>query len=150
MDPDMARRIKRGIFLIAIVLLLWVSFASTNMSFPGFARRHTWQEIAALKRTEIHNKIPKEWILPSSTVNYAKQQRKITGSFIEDLLDKHTLEITSLDPVDITERLQTGSLTSVEVVTAFCKRSAISHQLVGIELFLKFPISERFLESESH
>lgn len=50
------------------------------------------------------------------------------------------LGITSLDPVDITERLQTGSLTSVEVVTAFCKRSAISHQLVGIELVLKFPI----------
>lgn len=76
-------------------------------------------------------KIPRDWILPASVLEEGKNRRSIAGDFIESLLDEETLNITSLDVPENFGRTSTGLLTSVKVVTAFCKRSAYAHRLVG-------------------
>jgi hypothetical protein len=89
-----------------------------------------WADVASKKRTETHRKIPKEWLLDPLTLLQVKNQRKLTGPFIEGLLDLETREITGLDSVAIVEKVRNGSYTAVQVTRAFCKRAAIAQQLV--------------------
>ncbi|CZR55783.1 related to general amidase [Phialocephala subalpina] len=90
-----------------------------------------WQRIASMKRAAIHDSIPKQWLLDNGTLQRCKEQKKLTGSFIEGLLDPETVEITTLDSVDIVEKIRSGNFTSLQVMRAFCWRAAISHQLNG-------------------
>ena len=90
----------------------------------------SWQEKAARKRADNYEKIPKEWLLPQTTLEAGKKQKKLTGEFIESLLDQETLRITRLDVVDLLENLRNRSLTATQVTHAFCKRGAFAHQLV--------------------
>jgi amidase len=89
----------------------------------------SWKAIAAAKRAENMAKIPSEWRLPDEILNKAKEQRDITGDFIESLLDNATLCITGREPLETLTLLTNGTLTAVEVVTAYCKRAAVAHQL---------------------
>ena len=89
-----------------------------------------WQELAAGKRQQINDKIAKKWVLDSNIIDKAQSLRSLAGTFIEDLLDHETVKITALDNVDLVDALSTGSLTSVQVVSAFCKRAVYAHQLV--------------------
>jgi hypothetical protein len=90
-----------------------------------------WQKTAAMKRDKIFHRIPEEWVLPRKIVEKAKDRRKLTGSFIEELLDSRTRDITSLDSVELVDAVSNGSLTAVQVTSAFCKRAAFAHQLVS-------------------
>ena len=89
-----------------------------------------WQELAAGKRKEMYDKIPKEWHLSPAVLDQGKKERKLVGDFIEGLLDSATLRITSLEAVDIVDSVRNGSITAVAVTEAFCKRAAYAHQLV--------------------
>lgn len=90
-----------------------------------------WRYVAARKRQELAAKIPKEWRLSQIVLCEAKNRRRLTGDFIEGLLDERTNSITSLDSLEIVQLVRKGALTSVEVTSAFCKRSAIAQQLVS-------------------
>jgi amidase len=131
MDSDIAVRTRRAALFAILIFALWSFFRTGSMGLPStISGRASWKTIAAERRAEIHKKIPTEWLLPSAVLEKGKQEKRIVGSFIEGLLDSDTLKITSLDPVEIASRIATGALTSVKVVTAFCKRAAFAHQLV--------------------
>ena len=89
-----------------------------------------WQEIAAAKRSENLVKIPSEWRLDDSVIADGRKQKQLAGAFIESLLDQETLTITSLEVDEMLRQVKNGSLTSVQVTQAFCKRGAFAHQLV--------------------
>ena len=89
-----------------------------------------WQQLAAKKRQQTNDKIAKKWLLDSDVIDKAQSSRSLAGPFIEDLLDHETVKITALDSFDLVDALSTGSLTAVQVVTAFCKRAVYAHQLV--------------------
>ncbi|KAF8846807.1 amidase [Acephala macrosclerotiorum] len=115
---------------------------------PG---KQSWQVIAAEKRCRDMAKIPKDWILPESVVKESRARRSIMGNFIEDLLDGETLLITNLDVPEIVERTSNGSLTAVQVVTAYSKRAAYAHQLSHILLEVAFDIAlERAKELDEY
>lgn len=121
-----------AIFLVTI-FTMWIFWGSGSTAQPTVIseKKTSWHEIAEKKRINIYQKIPEEWLLPPAVLEQGKKERKIAGSFIEGLLDRETFNITSRDPVEIAECIRAGHLTSVQVVTAFCKRAAFSHQLVG-------------------
>ncbi|KAF4337158.1 general amidase [Fusarium beomiforme] len=75
------------------------------------------------------DKIPSKWRLSSKDLERAPQQRDITGSFIEQFLDEETISITSLKTVRVLKALSERQLTATRVVTAFCQRASVAHQI---------------------
>ena len=89
-----------------------------------------WQKTAMEKKRQIHDQIPKDWLLSRSILEKAQQQKQLSGAFIESLLDDATKSITSLISQELLESMASGSLTAVQVTQAFCRRSAVAHQIV--------------------
>lgn len=127
------------VFILAF-LKLFCSISTTYTSAMQVKMRNNslsdWQQVAARKREKLTSKIPEAWRLPQHVLEEAKKQRRLTGNFIESLLDEDTLEITSLDSTKIVESIRNRSLTSVEVTRAFCKRITIAHQLVKFSVLM--------------
>ena len=90
----------------------------------------SWEERAANKRANILEQIPDEWRLNATDLERASKQLDLTGRFIQSLLTRETVEITSLDTVDIVAALQRQEYSAVQVVTAFCHSAAVAHQIV--------------------
>lgn len=103
-----------------------------------------WKEIAAKKQAERKSKIPKEWLLgdklpPATQLNVMDVPRTC------GLLTSREIEITEIDEIDVLlKRLADKTYSAVEVTTAYCKRSAIAHQLVNCltEIFYDEAIAE--------
>ncbi|KAF5693010.1 putative general amidase [Fusarium denticulatum] len=89
----------------------------------------SWEALAAAKRAATLDKIPSEWRLSSEDLEQAQSQRDITGSFIEQFLDKETVSITSLKSVEILNAVSEQELTATKVVRAFCQRAAVANQI---------------------
>ncbi|KAM6521671.1 hypothetical protein FSOLCH5_006427 [Fusarium solani] len=89
----------------------------------------SWEARAAAKRAATLAKIPPQWRLAPEDLDRASEQRDLTGSFINGLLDKQTVSITSLDSLPILESISSGRLSATEVTTAFCKTAAVAHQI---------------------
>lgn len=88
----------------------------------------TWQELAAEKKARQAASIPKEWLIvpPSEDVLDVTDIPTKCG-----LLSARDLEITEVSSVAVLlSKIATGTWTSVEVTTAFCKRAIIAHQVV--------------------
>jgi hypothetical protein len=94
-----------------------------------------WDRLVDEKRRDRDSRIPKEWRLPSHIVERVSSETP-TNAF--DVLKANSL----LTPREthLTERytaqqllrgIASGTLTSLEVCSAFCKRAAIAQQLVG-------------------
>jgi amidase len=88
----------------------------------------SWQDIAARKKQEQIDRIPKEWII---TVDpNLSDVRSVTQDC--GLLSAREFEITEVgDVCKLLEKLADGQWSSVEVTTAFYKRAIIAHQLVS-------------------
>lgn len=90
-----------------------------------------WQEIAAAKKAEQFSRIPASWKLaesdhpPVGTVDL----RPVVVSC--GILSCRELKITGeeYDATSLAAKISDGAYTAEEVVTAFCKRAAIGHQL---------------------
>ncbi|KAI0541303.1 amidase signature domain-containing protein [Xylaria digitata] len=89
----------------------------------------SWQARAAAKREDTLNKIRPEWRLSPIDLTRAKEQRILTGSFIQQFLQADEISIVSRDSVEIVEAIKKGELTAVQVTSAFCKTAAIAHQI---------------------
>lgn len=93
-----------------------------------------WQEVVATYRAELEGRIPKEWRLPASitdTISEKSDQVVLDIPRTCGLLTAEELDITeNYDAVALAKLLADGTLTSVTVTTAFCKRAAIAQQLV--------------------
>ncbi|KAH9012027.1 general amidase [Lactarius hengduanensis] len=96
----------------------------------------TWQELAAEKKDRQAASIPKEWLIapPSNDVLDVTDIPAKCG-----LLSARDLEITEVSSVaDLLTKIATGTWSSFEVTTAFCKRAVIAHQVTNCltEIFI--------------
>ncbi|KAL8680598.1 MAG: hypothetical protein Q9224_006928, partial [Gallowayella concinna] len=92
-------------------------------------RTPSWQAKADAKVKDLQSKIPKEWVLQDVDLQKAKEQRTLTGSFMDQFLDKHELEILANDSVQLVASIQRRQYTAVEVVRSYCKAAAIAQQI---------------------
>ena len=91
-----------------------------------------WQKIAAAKKLEQGRRIPEDWKLKEEVLaaaNSITDQRPIAAS--SGLLSERELLITGdkHDATSLAAAIAAGTYSAEEVVTAFCKRAAIGHQL---------------------
>ncbi|KAI4844325.1 amidase, partial [Aureobasidium sp. EXF-8846] len=86
----------------------------------------SWQDICHFKRELQAGNIPYTWRLNPLPTDY-----KSAIPIIEScgVLSDEELDITNTDASILVPKLQTGELTAVKVVTAFCKRAAVLQQL---------------------
>jgi amidase len=87
----------------------------------------SWEDIAADKKNRISESIPQEWRIKSapsviSVMGYPKESR---------IMSADELAITESTAVYLVAQMAAGKLSSVAVTTAFLKRAALAHQLVG-------------------
>jgi amidase len=89
-----------------------------------------WEEIRDRKKAEQAARIPEEWKLEPKILKEAEQVRNLRD-YAEScgVLTPKELEITNQDVTDLAAKIAVGTYSSVEVVTAFCKRCAIGQQL---------------------
>ena len=86
-----------------------------------------WQAVAKAKLNSINDSIPKKWRL--DVIPSIQQKKDVTGSFIAEHLSDKEIKITETDAVGITTRTCSGEWQAEEVVTAFCHRASLAHQL---------------------
>ena len=91
-----------------------------------------WEARAAAKRASTLEKIPWRWRLSPKDLERAAEQQNLTGAFIQQFLDEQDISIISMDSVPLANALMEGTLTAVQVTTAFCKTAAVAHQIVSI------------------
>jgi amidase len=89
--------------------------------------RPTWQEAAAAKKQAVLDLIPSEWRILEPIPS--PQEQKDVTKYVEQFLTKDEIAITNSDAVHIVEQTSAGTWATVDVVTAFCHRSALAHQL---------------------
>lgn len=89
----------------------------------------SWEERASKKRESILAAIRPDWRLPKPLPS-PEAQKVVAGSYVQQFLSAREIEITESDAVTITEHTTSGRWKATEVVTAFCHRAALAHQLV--------------------
>lgn len=91
-----------------------------------------WKQLALSKRVATFNKIPKDWLLPIEQASQCIERNPISVLDVprtSGILTQEELDITEkYDATDLVALMAKGDLSSVEVVTAFCKRAAIAQQ----------------------
>jgi amidase len=94
------------------------------------ATKLDYHSIAAEKRLQRNEKIPKDWLIPAELYQDATNVLEIplTCGILNDV----ELEITSdYDATALLEKLKNGVWSAEQVTVAFCKRAAIAQQLVS-------------------
>lgn len=126
------------IFILTVVLfasaltLLSETHEMWKLSDIFSRRRAQWQKIASEKREANMAKIRPEWLLEPQVLEDGRSRRSIVGDYMEGLLDTKSRYVTDMDVPELVARMESGALSAVEVVTAFCKRAAYAHQLVSL------------------
>lgn len=90
-----------------------------------------WTLPAKTKRNSIKTSIPQDWHIPAAHQN-PNEALDVTGQYTQSFLDSREIQITESDAVDITRQTCSGKWSATEVVTAFCHRAAVAHQLVRV------------------
>ncbi|KAK5047557.1 hypothetical protein LTR84_006654 [Exophiala bonariae] len=99
-----------------------------------------WEKIVAQKKERSKNDIPNEWKLSAEIFSELSLPLESHPNRILDIdvprksgiLSTRELEITDKYSVaELLDRLASGTFTSLEVTTAFCKRAAIAQQLLS-------------------
>jgi amidase len=89
-----------------------------------------YKVIAATKRAQQQDKIPKSWRIPTERFQDATNVMDIPLTC--GLLDETEFRITSdYDATALLEKLRAGVWSVEQVTVSFCKRAAIAHQLVS-------------------
>lgn len=94
-----------------------------------------WKEKVDAKKKEILGKIPQEWVIDSKEVEVLRQD--IMGAPAK-LLSPEELKITETSSaIELSKKLASGELKSLDVAKAFMHRAAIATQLTncGTEIF---------------
>lgn len=114
--------------------LIYTVSLTQNTSLPEMLshQEKSWEAKAKAKVAETKSKIPKEWRLNQSSLDKAKQIKKLSGPFIESFLSDEEISITRNDSTLLVEKVKTGEYTALQVAQAFCKTAAIAHQIVSI------------------
>lgn len=93
--------------------------------------QESWQARAKAKFAEIHSRIPEKWKLDPVDLEKARNQRDLTGPFIESFLNDHEVDIIRNGSLQLVEKIKSQRHTAVEVVQAYCKTAAIAQQIVS-------------------
>ena len=93
--------------------------------------QESWQARARAKVADIHSRIPKEWTLDQNDLENAKNQRDLTGPYIESFLNDREVDIIRNDSLQLVEKIKSQRHTAVEVVQAYCRTAAIAQQIVS-------------------
>lgn len=91
--------------------------------------KDAWQSLAKTKFASINQSIPSKWRL--ATIPSAEEQRDVTGDPITQSLSQREVEITETDAIQIVENTSSGRWSAQEVITAFCHRASLAHQLTS-------------------
>lgn len=100
------------------------------MNCSASAAAPAWIAIAAKKRQQRDDLIPKEWRLRDEIINDPKLLNVTGIAEASGILSHKELEITQGSVRWLLAEMAKGSLTAEEVTRAFCKRAAIATQLV--------------------
>ena len=88
------------------------------------------KQLALSKRVSVFNKIPNDWHLPIEQASQYTETNAISVLEVpktSGILTQKELDITERhDATDLVSMMAKGEVSSVEVVTAFCKRAAIA------------------------
>lgn len=95
-----------------------------------------WKEAGKLKRQQQAESIPPDWRLNEIPTEFKSALPIVEGCGI---LTPSELIITNTDAPILLAELKSGKLTSVAVVTAFCKRAAVLQQLTRCCTEMFFP-----------
>ncbi|KAF2009649.1 amidase [Aaosphaeria arxii CBS 175.79] len=102
-----------------------------------------WQKLIDEKRASLDSVIPQEWRVPGNVLAKVSNEATISGLTLlkeSNLLNAREQELTEkYDATALLDLLATKQVSSVEVVTAFCKRAAIAQQLIN-------PLAEMFFD----
>lgn len=107
----------------------------------------SWDQKIAAKRQAGRDKIPKEWLLPSSILEGLQMPLDKHPNRVNDLDIPRKSGILTAKELDITEnytvesllaKLRNGELSALDVTVAFSKRAAIAQQLVCFLPFHSF------------
>lgn len=91
-----------------------------------------WQDRAAEKVARTASKIPPNWRISQEDRDRARKTTNLTGPFIQSFLSKDEVRIVRLDSNSLVQKIASRSLSSLEVVNAYCKTAAIAHQIVTL------------------
>jgi amidase len=92
-----------------------------------------WQELAAVKRKEQRESIPREWLLDHANLPRPDQVNVIHVARTCGLLTERDLEITeNIDVHILLEKIKRGEWSAVEVTRAYYKRAIVAHQVVRL------------------
>ncbi|KAI0888021.1 amidase [Annulohypoxylon maeteangense] len=98
------------------------------------ATRKSWKELQAAKYAERDSRIPAEWKLKEE--DFPPEDTVDLRPFVSSggILSPAELAITSeeYDATSLAAAIAEGKFTALEVVTAFCKRAAVGHQLCNM------------------
>ncbi|KLO20289.1 general amidase [Schizopora paradoxa] len=111
-----------------------------------------WQALCTDKRARQLAQIPKEWLLPASSLPPAEQLDVSNVPRECGVLTARELEITEIDDVSVLlAKLASVEWSAVEVVTAFYKRAIVAHQVVNCltEIFVERALA-RAQELDAH
>ena len=121
-----------------------MSSASLNLS------PQQWEARASSKRLAAAALIPPEWSLPESTLSSDLDVRDVPRTC--GILTEQEVDITeSYDACTLLQKLAEGTLSSIQVTTAFAKRAAIAQQLTACLTETFFPQAlQRAAELDQH
>ncbi|CDK25228.1 unnamed protein product [Kuraishia capsulata CBS 1993] len=105
-------------FLYQLVVIL--------SAIVNFFSRTKWQEKAEHKKTRVRSLIPKEWILNPEFFPRDKDACVVDIPEKCGILSRKELDITeNCNAKDLAAKISTGSLTALEVTTAFAKEQQL-------------------------
>ncbi|ANB11508.1 Amd2p [Sugiyamaella lignohabitans] len=87
-----------------------------------------WELVAKQKRHSVRAEIPSKWILDSIP---SADEEPNTLEYLDKIVTKKTLSITSKTMRELIKQISSGELTSLEVTEAFCERAAYAHQILS-------------------
>lgn len=90
-----------------------------------------WSEKSDRKKAALQHLIPPEWQLSASRIADAETCTDVSG-LISSELSLNERSITESSVKDILHSISTGDMTAYEVMSAFCHRAALAHQLVKL------------------
>ncbi|KAH7553089.1 hypothetical protein BM1_08062 [Bipolaris maydis] len=120
----------------------------------------SWESAVAAKQQSCRDKLPKEWLLPSSILQTLQTPLEDHPNRVNDMDIPRKSGILTEKELDITEKynvaqllskLKSGEFSALDVTLAFSKRAAIAQQLLSCLTETYFPEAQdraKFLDNE--
>ena len=97
----------------------------------------SWTEISKNKQESLIQLIPEEWRNPSIREEMINAGFSNTYDYLNTILPKEEVEITSLTMLELISKIANKTFTSLQVAKAYCHRAALAHQILNccVEIF---------------